>query len=131
VIADRLQLARPAMRHVDVRDSHGPGNVCWIEVDADGGRELFTAFGERGVAAEAVAGAACTEALAWLEAGVPVGEHLADQLLVPLALAGGGSFVTCELSSHATTNMEVISRFLDVTFEVEPAGDRIVRVLVR
>ena len=45
---------------------------------------------------------------------MPVGEHLADQLLLPLALAGGGEFVTLPPSSHFTTNCEVIGRFLDV-----------------
>jgi RNA 3'-terminal phosphate cyclase (ATP) len=111
--------------------AHGPGNVVMVEIASEHVADLFTSFGERGLPAETVAERAAKAARRYLERGAPVGEHLADQLLVPLALAGGGSFVTCELSSHATTNMEVISRFLDVTFEVEPAGDRIVRVLVR
>jgi RNA 3'-terminal phosphate cyclase (ATP) len=50
----------------------------------------------------------------YLAAEVPVGEHLADQLLIPLALAGRGSFLTLQLSSHVRTNMEVIKRFLPV-----------------
>ena len=54
---------------------------------------------------------------------MPVGPHLADQLLVPIALAGGGAFRTCALTRHATTNMEVIGEFLDVRFTVSPAGD--------
>jgi RNA 3'-terminal phosphate cyclase (ATP) len=45
-----------------------------------------------------------------------VGEHLADQLLVPMALAGGGSFRTLPPSSHATTNAALIERFLPVRF---------------
>jgi RNA 3'-terminal phosphate cyclase (ATP) len=48
-----------------------------------------------------------------------VGEHLADQLLIPLALAGGGSFVTTPLSSHATTNMDVVAMFLPRKFSVD------------
>ena len=40
----------------------------------------------------------------WLEAEVPVDEYLADQLLLPLALADGGSFRTTKPSLHATTN---------------------------
>ncbi|MGZ8711573.1 MAG: RNA 3'-terminal phosphate cyclase [Thermoanaerobaculia bacterium] len=47
-----------------------------------------------------------------------LGEHLADQLLLPMAFAGGGSFTTTPLSGHATTNLEVIRRFLDVRMEV-------------
>ena len=49
----------------------------------------------------------------------PVGEHLADQLLIPMALARGGSFSTGPLSAHTTTNIEVIRKFLDVKFEVD------------
>ena len=47
-----------------------------------------------------------------------VGEHLADQLLLPMALCGGGSFTTTHISQHAETNMDVIARFLPVKFSV-------------
>ena len=52
----------------------------------------MTGFGEKGISAEKVASDACDEAQAYLAAGVPVGIHLADQLLIPMALAGGGTF---------------------------------------
>ena len=41
-----------------------------------------------------------------------MGAYTADQLLVPMALAGGGSFLTGPLSLHTTTNIEVMRRFL-------------------
>ena len=47
-----------------------------------------------------------------------VDEHLADQLLLPMALAGGGSFSAVSLNMHAKTNMEVIRQFLPVRFEI-------------
>jgi RNA 3'-terminal phosphate cyclase (ATP) len=47
-----------------------------------------------------------------------VGVHLADQLLIPMALAGGGSMVTVEPSPHTRTNMDVLRRFLAVEVEV-------------
>ena len=50
----------------------------------------------------------------YLAAGVPVGRHLADQLLLPLALAGEGAFRTLSPTPHTTTNMEVLRLFLDV-----------------
>ena len=52
-----------------------------------------------------------------LLSGAPVGEHLADQLLLPLALAGRGTFVTTRLTRHATTNIDVIRQFVDVAIE--------------
>ena len=49
----------------------------------------------------------------YLASDVPFGEHLADQLLLPMALRAG-RFLTLPLSSHAETNIRTIERFLDV-----------------
>ena len=84
-------------------------------------RELATAHGRKGYPAEDVADDALDDLEDYLEAGVPVGEHLADQLLLPLAVAGGGRFRTLPLSLHATTNIETIGHFLDVPIRVEGA----------
>jgi RNA 3'-terminal phosphate cyclase (ATP) len=108
----------------------GPGNVVVVEVASEHVTEVITSFGERGLPAEAVAERAVKETRRYLATGAPVGEHLADQLLVPLALAGGGSFVTGPLSSHATTNIAVIERFLDVRFRIDERGDGLSRVSV-
>ncbi len=67
--------------------------------------------------AEAVADAAAKQARAYIASGVPVSRYLADQLLVPFALAGTGSFRTGLLSLHTTTNIEVIRRFLEVSID--------------
>ncbi len=96
----------------------GPGNFITLEVESEHVTELVTGFGMRGVPAEEVAAGAVEQIQRYLAADVPVGEHLADQLLLPLALAGGGSFVTFPLSPHATTNIGVIETFLDVRFGV-------------
>ena len=84
--------------------------------------EVVTSFGQKGVSAERVGRLAAEEAVRYLSADVPVGEHLADQLLLPMALAGGGAYVTGPLSLHATTNIETIRRFLDVLIEVREVG---------
>jgi RNA 3'-terminal phosphate cyclase (ATP) len=109
----------------------GPHNVFMVEVElASGARELVTSHGRKGYPAEDVADDALDELEDFLEAGVPVGECLADQLLLPLALAGGGRFRTLgPLSHHATTNIETIREFLDVPITVEPiAGTAVVDV---
>jgi RNA 3'-terminal phosphate cyclase (ATP) len=100
-------------------DSFGPGNVVLLELESDAVTEIFTGFGEVGVRAETVADRAVQEMRGYLAAGVPVGEHLADQLLLPLALAGSGAFVSLPLSRHATTQIELIPRFLGVRIDVE------------
>jgi len=99
-------------------DEWGPGNVLTLEVQSDHVTEVFTGFGAKGVSAEAVAHEAMRQCQEYLVAGVPVGPFLADQLMVPIALAGAGSFVTLALTQHAVTNMEIIQRFLPVRISV-------------
>jgi len=108
--------------------SPGPGNVIIIEIKSEHVTELFTGFGEVDVRAEAVAERVVKEAREYMAAQVPVGAYLADQLLVPLSLAGGGSFHTLPLSSHSATNIEVIRQFLDVTIAVTQDSPARVRV---
>lgn len=120
---DRLDLDRRAGGVLAV-PSPGPGNALEITVEAEGATEVFTGFGERGLAAEQVADAAIDELSRWRDADVPVGEHLADQLLVPMALGGGGVFVTVAPSLHTRTNVEVIRRFVDVPIRIDRDGDR-------
>jgi RNA 3'-terminal phosphate cyclase (ATP) len=91
---------------------------------------VFTGFGAVGVRAEGVAEAAVQDARRYLAANAPVGPHLADQLLVPLALAGGGAFRTLPLSRHSTTNIDIIRTFLGVDFAVAPVSDALVEVAV-
>jgi RNA 3'-terminal phosphate cyclase (ATP) len=100
--------------------SSGPGNILLIEIESEHVTEVFTGFGERGRSAEAVAGEAIAEARRYIASGVPVGEHLADQLLLPMAQAGGGSFRTLAPSRHTTTNAEVLRRFLEVDVRLTP-----------
>ncbi len=112
VVRARLALDdRRALRRDEARDA-GPGNFVTIDVESEHVTEVFTGLGERGVRAETVAGRACDEAARYLAADVAVGEHLADQLLLPLALAGGGSFTTTRPTPHMTTHIDVIRRFL-------------------
>ena len=109
----------------------GPGNVVLLSLESEHVVEVFTGFGEIGVRAEAVAERVAQEARRYLAADVPVGPHLADQLLLPMALAGGGAFRTVPLSRHASTNLEVIGQFLGTSIDVTPVGDTAVDVIVR
>jgi RNA 3'-terminal phosphate cyclase (ATP) len=120
---------------IETSDSPGPGNALLIEIESEHVTELFSAIGERGVPAEKVAGRALREANNYLGAGVPVGFHLADQLLLPMAIAahrgtGGGSFRTMALTEHAKTHIELIHKFTGVATIVEQCdgGLCIVRV---
>ena len=99
------------------RNSAGPGNVVMIEIASAEVTEIFSAFGQIGVAAEKVASIAAKDARAYLVSRAAAGEHLTDQLLLPLALAGAGSFTAEKINRHARTNMAVIAKFLPVRFE--------------
>lgn len=119
-IAEReLAIVREALRwHADectvqtVAYPKGPGNALVLEIEAEHVCAIFTGFGERGRPAEEVAQEAIEAAKVWLAADVPVDGHLGDQLLLPMALAGRGSFRTTKPSLHLTTNVAIIQRFL-------------------
>ena len=113
-----LELA-PAHVHVEEVDSVGPGNVVWARCEAEHVTALFSSFGQRGVPADRVSEPLVSEVKAWLDRDVPVQEHLADQLLLPIALAGEGRFVTGPPSPHTRTNIEVIEQFLGRRFTEE------------
>ncbi len=127
IVIDELGWSRA---ECEIRETRygGPGNALILEVERDGGslREVVSEIGEKGVRAELVAERACAQMKRYLEADVPVGEHLADQLLLPLALAGGGRFKCGPLSLHATTNIETIGRFIDVPIRSESDGDNVI-----
>jgi RNA 3'-terminal phosphate cyclase (ATP) len=104
---------RSACRPSMINDSHGPGNALVATVESEHVTEVFTGFGERAVRAEHVAEGVAQEARRYLDAGVPVGEHLADQLLLPIAL-GGGAFRTLAPSDHSRTQIALLRLFLGV-----------------
>ncbi len=111
-----------------LRGVAGPGNVMAVTVESEHVTEVFTAFGERSVPAEVVGEKAAKEAKAYLEAGVPVGEHLADQLLLPMALAGRGSFRTVAPSRHTTTQAALLGRIFGAKIEIAQESEKAYRI---
>lgn len=89
----------------------GPGNALTITVEHEHVTEVFTGFGERGIPAESIATATAEEARDYLACQAPIGVHLADQLLLPLALAGAGSFTTTGVTPHLRSNAVVLNQF--------------------
>lgn len=110
---------------------YGPGNVVFIEAQSENITEVFTAYGQPHVPAEKVARSVAEEAQTYLNSEVPVGYHLADQLLLYMALSGKGSIVTLKPSSHTLTNIQVIKQFVDVNFILEPLANNTTRIIAK
>src|SRR5262245_53314739 len=72
---------------VEEVQSGGAGNGRLLELESEHVTEIFTGIGRQGVKAEKVAGDAVRKMLEYVEADVPVGKHLADQLLLPLGIS--------------------------------------------
>ena len=111
-------------------DAISPGNVVVLEIGSEHITELISSIGEKRLPAEVVAGRAVSGAKRYLASCAPVGVHLADQLLLPMALAGAGVMRTVPLSLHARTNIRVIERFLPVTLRERREGERTVVIEV-
>jgi RNA 3'-terminal phosphate cyclase (ATP) len=79
-----------------------------------------------------VAEAAVANLLAFLDNGAAVDHHLADQLLVPMALAQGrSSFTTDRLTRHAVTVIELLGQWLDASITVTGALNQPATVIVQ
>jgi RNA 3'-terminal phosphate cyclase (ATP) len=118
VVCEKLEWGREHIKVIEVKNYQGPGNVLTVEIESDNITEVFTGFGEKGVSAERVANRTVKSVREYLSSGVPVGRYLADQLLIPMAMAGGGKFRTLFPTKHTTTNIEVIKQFLDVEIDI-------------
>ncbi|MCX7681813.1 MAG: RNA 3'-terminal phosphate cyclase [Anaerolineae bacterium] len=98
----------------------GPGAGIFLCAVYAGGRAGFTAYGRKGLPAERVAEEACEQFLHYHRTPAPADPHLADQLVLPAALAAGESRVyTAQVSQHLLTNAWVVRQFLERQVVVE------------
>jgi len=112
------------LRVSGVRQNEGPGNALMATLAYEQVCEVFTVFGGKSVSSERVAAALACEVRAFLDSPAALGPQLADQWMLPLALAvahtGVGAEFTCSAwTEHAATNLQVIQRFLPVRFHVQ------------
>jgi RNA 3'-terminal phosphate cyclase (ATP) len=130
-LALELGWDRSCLRLETLTRATGPGNVVTVELRSEHVTEVFTGFGQKGMPAEAVAEGVAREAKAYLEAEVPVGVHLADQLLLPMALAGAGAIRTQPPSLHTLTQLDVLQRFLELRVRCEAVSEKAWQIEVR
>ena len=103
------------------------GTCIVLVAEFERARLVSTALGKLGKRAEEVGRGAAGELERMLDTEGAVDPHLADQLVLPLALAEGASeFRVCEATQHLRTNLEVVRRFLpEVRAEVRGLTVRI------
>lgn len=117
VLRTRLTWPKDAVRIRGRTHADGPGNIVIARLSHEHVTEVFSSVGSFGISAETVAETLARAVLRYRAAGAPVGEHLADQLLLPLALARGGHFVASDLTQHSLTNIETIRLFSEVLIQ--------------
>ncbi len=111
-------------------ESAGPGNCVTLALPFEHVTELIIGIGQHGVRAESLAKHMVKEAQGFLKTEAAVGPHLADQLILPMALLAGGEFTTNEITQHTRTNIEIIQRFLDVEITLEQTDRKCWRITV-
>jgi len=89
-----------------------PGAGLFLKAEYENSLAGFGALGRVGLPSEKVAEMACEELLNFHKMVAPVDVHLADQLLLPAALASAESqYRVAEISTHLMTNAWVIEQF--------------------
>jgi RNA 3'-terminal phosphate cyclase (ATP) len=114
-----LDWPEAAFRIEQVTDNRGPGNVLLLEAAFEHVTEIVSGFGKLGTSAEHLAKTAAARMSGYLESTAFAGPYLADQLILPFALAGGGCFTTVKPSGHTRTAIDIVKLFADRTCRIE------------
>jgi len=122
VLCRELGCAQADVEFEMVPAPNNPGNAVSVTARMERYSVVFTSIGERGKRAERVAKDAASDFKAWRDSGATVDYHLADQLLLYMALAGGGRFTTDGITEHFRTNTDIIKMFLDIQVVSEERG---------
>jgi RNA 3'-terminal phosphate cyclase (ATP) len=113
--------------HIELEDmpATAKGTMLLLIGEFERSQCCYYGLGAIGKRAETVADEACDQLLNFLKTDGVVDEHLADQLVLPLALSKGtSSLVIPRLTQHLLTNIEVIKKFISVKIDVEDRGER-------
>ena len=112
-------------------DALGPGNVLMLEARFEQAAEIVTGFGKLGTSGESLARTAAQRMAGFLASSAFAGPYLADQLLLPFALAGGGAFTTVKPSQHTRTAVDIIALFTGRRFAIGQQGNGVHLVALR
>jgi RNA 3'-terminal phosphate cyclase (ATP) len=111
------------------KPSSGPGAAVILAAQCQPGHAGFSSIGELRKPMEKVAQSPCQEFLRWWKSGSACDEHLADQLVLPMAFASAPSvWTTPVVTEHLRTVIWVVRQFKDVDAhlqELEVGGSSI------
>jgi len=112
----------------DLRKGHSTGAGIVLSAKCENTILGGSALGARGVRAETLGEGCASDLVETIRSGATVDEHMLDQILPYMALAGPGSRILAEgLTAHAETNMMVIEKFLGTRFRTSKK-DRLTEV---
>lgn len=108
----------------------GPGVILMLEARYANVTEVVSGFGQLGVPAERLAKTCAARMNGYIEASAFAGPYLADQLVLPFVLAGGGSLTTVKPSQHTLTAIDIAKRFTGLRIELtrQGAGEHLLTV---
>jgi RNA 3'-terminal phosphate cyclase (ATP) len=111
-------------------EDQGPGVILMLEAHYAQVTEIVSGFGQLGVPAERLAKTSAARMNGYLQASAFAGPYLADQLVLPFVLAGGGSFTTVKPSQHLLTAIDIARRFTGQRIDLsqQPDGAHLVTV---
>ena len=128
IVEQRLAWPSESISIIHNDDTPSPGNAISIVINYKNITIVFSSIGQKGIRAETVANRVVDEVQYYLSSDAPVDKHLADQLLLPMALADGGEFITTTPTQHTLTNIAVIEKITDRRFTVEEIKHKTFRI---
>lgn len=118
-------------KHVGVRELEAYKDACHTDIETlklrfpesiSGGNLLshrmhfgsfstcFSKLGKQGVSAEKIARQLSAEVNHYIACGAVLNQYLADQMMLPMLVAGGGAFTASEITLHSETNVDTVFR---------------------
>ena len=131
--AEHLQRTLPeleSIHHLTVQHPKGPGNAVLIYTQFEQHTCVFSAIGERNISSEAVVENVVDQAQAHLLSASAIDPHLADQIVLLMALGQGGSFTTSLITDHFKTQVDLLGKFLSRSIQSKKLGENCFRVEV-
>jgi RNA 3'-terminal phosphate cyclase (ATP) len=124
-----LRKLRGRSRQIEIEllelPARGKGTFLLLQAEFKYSSACYVALGALGKRAEQVADEVCVSLERFLAGTGAVDEHLADQILLPLAFASGPSeYRTVQVTPHILTNASVIEAFNAAEIEIRgPTGE--------